>query len=123
MIRPSVASTAVGLVPIDEQAHRLGAAHDRAVAFHGHDAVDDGDGLGQRGVDVEDRLRNAGVVQHVFRPAVLDAGNHAVQILQRAGVADPVMGLHLGHRDDQVGLDDLLRKIEAGAACWRVRRS
>ena len=47
-------------------------------------------------------------------------GMTAVQVLQRPGVADPVMGLHLGHRDDQIGLDDLLREVEpvqaAGAA-------
>ena len=118
-MRPSVASTAVRVRADDDQAHRLGAAHDRPVAFHAHDAVDDRHRLGQRSVDVEHRFGNAGVVQHVLRPAVLDAGHRAVQVLQRRRLADPMVRLHLGHRDDQVGFDHLAREVEPGQRAAR----
>ena len=98
----------------DDQTHRLAAAHDRAVAFHAVDAVDDREQRRQRGVDVVHRFGNAVLMQHVFGPAVLQAGEHAVEILHAGGEAHPMVRFHLRQRDDEIGLDDALREPEAG---------
>ena len=59
----------------------------------------------QRGVDIDDRLRDAGVVQHVLWPAVDQAGQRAVEVFHRRRQAHPVMCFELWHRDDQVGVE------------------
>jgi len=78
MMRPNRGIDGRRIGADDDQAHRLSAAHDRAVAFHADNAIDNRDRLGQRGVDVEHGVRNAGVMQDILGPAILDAGNRAV---------------------------------------------
>ena len=59
----------------------------------------------QRGVDIDDRLGDAGVVQHVLWPAVDQAGQRAVEVFHRRRQAHPVVRFELRHRDDQVGVE------------------
>ena len=58
------------------------------------------------------RFVDAGPVQHVLGPAVDAAGHHAEQILHRERRARPVMGLHLGHGDQQVGAQRGVGQVE-----------
>ncbi len=57
-----------------------------------------------RGVDVQDRPADPGVVQHVLGPSVVDARHDAEEVLHRQGHAGPVVRLHLGERDDPIEL-------------------
>ena len=114
MMRAAVASTAGRLAPtstspIGFRLPRIGPSPSMQSM-----RVDDGQRARQRAVDVDDRLRNAVVVQHVLGPAVFDAGQHAVEVLHARRDADPVVRLELGQRDDEVGLDHAARQIDAG---------
>ena len=68
--RAAVASTAGRFVPMHQHARRLRGAHDRPVALHPHDPVDDRQVGPHGGVDVEDRAGDPRVVQDVLRPPV-----------------------------------------------------
>ena len=67
-----------------------------------HDGVMDRDGSGQ----VQDGVVDAPEMEEVLGPAVVDAREHAEEVLQAERDAHPVMGLHLGQADEHVGLDD-----------------
>ena len=122
MIRAIVASTAVGLVPTTTRPICLGLPMIGPSPSMQMMPSTMAMVLGSEALMSKTVCGNAGVVQHVLRPAVFDAGNHAVQVFQRGGEADPVVRLQLGHRDDQIGLDHRARKIKARRACWPGRR-
>ena len=70
---------------------------DGPIAFHAHDAVHHGEGVGKEPVELEDRRVDAFVVEEVLRPAVDAAGDEAEEVLHRQGDTGPVMGFQLGH--------------------------
>ena len=78
----------------------------RAVAFHGFDAVGDDVVDGDCGGEFDDGVVDALPVEGVVRPAVDRAGECAEEVLQTEGDAGPVVGLDLGHRDDDVGREE-----------------
>ena len=73
------------------------------VAFHSDDCVSDHEVRTDRGADVENAFVNSCPVKDVFRPAVTGARNDPKHVLHAQRDAGPVMRLHLGHRDDEVG--------------------
>ena len=81
------------IVAHDDDAHRFRGAVERAVAFHGDDAIDDGEIRRARESDIDDAVVNAAPVQFVLRPAVADAGQDAKEVLERQGRAGPVVRL------------------------------
>ena len=56
------------------------------------------------GRDVENRFENPFIMQDVLGPAVADPGHDAEKILHRERETSPVMGLHLRHRHNEIGL-------------------
>ena len=86
-----------------QQARGDRVAHDRAVALHADDAVDDRQVGADGGVDVEDRAGDPPLVEQVLRPAVAAARHHAEEVLQGEGRARPVVRLELRQGDDPVG--------------------
>ena len=55
---------------------------------------------------------NARPVQDVFGPAIDGTRDNAKHVFQRQGSPDPMMGFQLGHRYQEVCLQNGLRKIQ-----------
>ena len=96
----------------DQNPHGFGSPHDGPVPLHADNAVNDGQLRFDRGGDVQDGAFDARVVEDVFGPAVITAGHDPEEIFQRQGHSGPVVGLHLGQRDDPVHLLQGLRQGE-----------
>ena len=62
------------------------------------------------------RFVDAGPVEHVLGPSVDAARHHAEEVLHGQRGAHPVMGLHLGHGDQQVGAQSGVGKVELAEA-------
>src|SRR5207253_2692271 len=72
-------------------------------AFHPDNSVNNGEAPRQESMELGDGAVNADLVKLVFRPSVDRAGNEAEEVLHGERGARPVMCLHLGERDDQIG--------------------
>ena len=109
----------------DEASEWFGSTHDRPVALHADDGVNDGEVRLDRGVDIENGLRNSGVMQDILRPAVDDARHDAEEVFHGAGDAGPVVRLQLGHGDDEVRGEERPGQVqfaEGAPASGRWRR-
>src|SRR4051812_49576420 len=76
---------------------------DRAVAFHPDDAVHDRVCGAHRACDIKDGGLDARPMERVLWPPVDAAGKAPEAVLEGQGRSSPVMRLHLGHRDDDIG--------------------
>ena len=92
-----------------QDVHAPGRSRARAVALHGHDAVQDVQPGAQEAVDVDQHggemlgARHLDVVFSLAHP-----GHAAELVLDGAGDAHEAVGLHLGQADDAVGLQGAL---------------
>ena len=113
-----------GVVSHDQDAGLSGRAHDGAVALHPDDAVDDGIMRLDGRVDLTDAERDAVPMEDVLGPPVGHARQDAEHVLQAQGDPGQLMGLHLGHGDDDfrrrdgLGQDDLPQRVGLGVGAF-----
>src|SRR5688572_7637300 len=75
------------------QSEVFGPTHDRTVAFHRCDSVDDGERWPYRCGEIEDGRVDAAHVEDVLRPAVNRARHDAEQVFHGASHRCPMMSL------------------------------
>ena len=64
--------------------------------------------------DIENRVVDPCLVQHVFGPAVVDTRHGAEQIFHRQGGTSPMMSFELGYGNNPINLLEDFRKGESG---------
>src|SRR6516225_9365140 len=95
----------------------------RPVPFHRDNAISDDKVDWYRCTDIEDAAMNPLPMEEILRPSVPVARNDAKHILHAKSDASPVVGLDLGHRDDEIRCQDRSRHpqvVQAGVV--RPRR-
>ena len=90
------------VLPRHQHSGVLGRALDRAVALHPDDSIYNREVPRKRCVQVGDAFFDSGPVQHVLGPAINGARHNAEKIFHRQRRSNPVVRLHLGHRNQKV---------------------
>src|SRR6516225_3045583 len=84
----------------------------RPVPFHRDNAISDDKVDWYRCTDIEDAAMNPLPMEEILRPSIPVARNDAKHVLHAKSDASPVVGLDLGHRDDEIRCQDRSRQPE-----------